>query len=78
MTAPVFEADRWRRIEEVFQASLDVPAEQRQAFVRETCGEDSHLRDEVESLLSRDSADSPLIERIIDIATASLLDDDCE
>lgn len=76
MKRPPIEADRWHRIEEVFQASIDLPADQREALLRETCGHDQQLRDEVESLLSRDSPDSPLIERIIENATASMLDDD--
>ena len=66
--------DRWRRIEEVFQASIDLPVDQRDAFLRETCGDDRQLRDEVESLLSRASPERPLIERIIDNATAGLCD----
>jgi hypothetical protein len=65
---------RWHRIEEVFQASIDLPPDQREALLDETCGDDPQLRDEVESLLSRVSPDSPLIEGIIDEATADLCD----
>jgi hypothetical protein len=68
--------DRWKRIEAVFQASVDLPADRRQALLRQTCGDDQELRDEVESLLCRDSLESPLIEGIIETATASLLADD--
>jgi hypothetical protein len=66
--------NRWQRIEEIFQASLDLPADQREALLTETCGSDLPLREEVESLLSRVSPESPLIEGIIDNATAELCD----
>jgi hypothetical protein len=76
MNRAPLEPGRWHRIEEIFQASVDLPADQREALLRETCGDDQPLRDEVESLLARDSADSHLIEGIIDDATAELCDDD--
>ena len=66
--------NRWRRIEEIFQASLDLPADQREALLAETCGNDLPLREEVESLLARVAPESPLIEGIIDHATAELCD----
>jgi hypothetical protein len=66
------EPDRWRRIEELFQASIDLPADQRETLLREACGNDQELCDEVESLLSRVSPESPLIEGIIENATADL------
>jgi len=72
MNRASFEPDRWRRIEELFQASIDLPADQREALLGETCGNDHQLRDEVESLLSRVSPESPLIEGIIENATADL------
>jgi hypothetical protein len=75
MSRASFEPGRWHRIEEIFQASLDLPEEQREALLCETCGDDRHLREEVESLLACVSADSPLIEGIIDEATADLCDD---
>ena len=70
--------DRWHRIEEIFQASIDLPVDRREALLRETCGDDRQLRDEVESLLSRDSPESPRIEGIIESATAGMLADDME
>jgi eukaryotic-like serine/threonine-protein kinase len=46
------EAERWQRIEEVFQGALDCGAEQRGAFLASACGGDPQLRSEVESLLT--------------------------
>src|SRR5687767_10326659 len=43
--------DRWPRVKEIFQSALDRPPQERSAFVRDACGEDGHVRAEVESLL---------------------------
>ena len=44
--------DRWSRIEELYHAALELPPEQRAAFLSDTSGGDSELRREVESLLA--------------------------
>src|SRR5579871_292487 len=43
--------ERWRRIQEVFQAALEMPGERRAAFLDAACAGDVSLRQEVESLL---------------------------
>jgi eukaryotic-like serine/threonine-protein kinase len=48
-------AERWRRIEEVFHAALDLEPQARPAFLQQACGDDNELIKEVESLL--DSSD---------------------
>jgi eukaryotic-like serine/threonine-protein kinase len=53
--------NRWRRIEEVYQAARDrVPAD-RAAYIAETCGGDQSLRRDVESLLKRDNSSPDMI-----------------
>ena len=47
-------ADRWKRIQEVFEAALEVPASDRDAWIEKTCLSDSELRAEVSSLLAAD------------------------
>jgi non-specific serine/threonine protein kinase/serine/threonine-protein kinase len=49
--------ERWRRIKDVFSAAVERPPEAHEAFLRETCGDDAELRQEVASLLaaSRDA-----------------------
>ena len=74
-------SDRWRRIEEVFQSALDIPEEQRDAYLNSIPGMDADLRREVESLLAHDhlapdDEQSPVISGIIEGTAASLLDDD--
>lgn len=41
----------WRRIEEVFLAALEQPAEKRATFVETTCGDDASLREDVVAML---------------------------
>jgi predicted RNA-binding Zn-ribbon protein involved in translation (DUF1610 family) len=46
--------ERWKQIEEVFQAALEREADQRAAFLDKACAGDAELREEVESLLEAD------------------------
>jgi eukaryotic-like serine/threonine-protein kinase len=52
-------SEKWNRINELFYAALDLPPEERNTFLKESCGSDSSLQEEVESLLAAysDSAD---------------------
>ncbi len=51
--------ERWKQVEEVFQAALDFPIERRDAFLDEACGNDAALRQQVEALVeSHDRAGS--------------------
>ena len=57
--------ERWRQVEEIFQAALDLSPDERTKYVLEKCGEDETLRRDVQLLLSQhDSAgellDAPL------------------
>ena len=45
-------SDRWEHIFTVFDAALARPEAERAAFLSDHCGEDAHLREEVESLLA--------------------------
>lgn len=47
--------ERWRRIEEIFDAALEVPSEKREALLAEVCGDDAELRAELELLLANSS-----------------------
>ena len=46
----------WRRVEEIVHAALEHAPGERQAFVRDACGNDENLHAEVESLLANASA----------------------
>jgi len=51
------QAERWKQIEELYQAALAQPAEKRAAFLAQACPDDPQLRGEVQSLLDQ-QADS--------------------
>src|SRR6202142_4307197 len=46
------DAERWKRVDELLQAALQVPAERQEEFLRQQCGGDSELLEEVRSLLT--------------------------
>ena len=46
------DAERWKRVDDLLQAALQVPAEQQEEFLRQQCGGDSALLEEVRSLLT--------------------------
>lgn len=53
--------ERWRQVDQLFQAALERATEERTAFINEACGDDS-LRREVEALLAADGEAGNLIE----------------
>jgi non-specific serine/threonine protein kinase len=46
--------ERWQKIEEIFQSTLDRPMQEREPFLNKACDGDETLRHEVESLLASD------------------------
>jgi Tol biopolymer transport system component len=46
------QVERWKRIEELYQAALAEPPEKRSEFLRRTCADHPSLQREIESLLS--------------------------
>ena len=46
------DAERWKRVDDLLQAALHVPAERQEEFLRQQCGGDSALLEEVRSLLT--------------------------
>ncbi len=70
-------AERWRRIEEVFQAVVTQPAEKRDTLLDESCAGDDELRREVEALLASDDKDENRLEEIASgVASAWIRDSD--
>jgi serine/threonine protein kinase len=54
--------ERWRQVDEIFQAAIELKAEERSAFVERACGGDEELRREVESLITADDEGLSLID----------------
>ena len=66
--------ERWPRVKALFQAAVERPADERDAFLAAATGDDAALRREVESLLRSDAAGISFLERL-PIASASVLAD---
>ena len=65
--------DRWNHVDQLLQSALDIPAVERDAYLRNACGGDQRLEDEVRSLLAaHDRADSFLGAPAIDLAAREL------
>jgi eukaryotic-like serine/threonine-protein kinase len=54
--------ERWRRLKAVLHRALELPAQQREAFVEEACAGDRALEREARSLLAADAAPLSLLE----------------
>jgi serine/threonine protein kinase len=65
--------DRWRALERLYHAALERPAEERSAFLRQAC-EDESLRREVLALLDQPSIPAFLGEPAVNVA-AAMIDD---
>src|SRR4030095_7953367 len=65
---------RWPRVKALFQAAVERPIEERDAFLAAATGDDAALRREVESLLRSDTSDVSFLDRL-PVASASVLAD---
>ncbi|HEY0427246.1 MAG TPA: protein kinase [Pyrinomonadaceae bacterium] len=70
--------EQWRRVEELFEAALALPAHQREKFLRESCGSDDALRLHVEAMLAADQSESNLDTNVADLGAAILLGEKSE
>ncbi len=67
--------DRWRQIEDLFHGASERTRENRSAFLDETCGTNSELREEVESLLAGlDESATPFLEAAVQGAARAYVD----
>jgi eukaryotic-like serine/threonine-protein kinase len=65
--------DRWNHVDELLQSAFDIPAVERDAYLRHACGGDQRLEEEVRSLLAaHDRADGFLGAPAIDLAAREL------
>ena len=51
-------AERWKAVEELFHRALDIPEDERSAFIQANCNGDVDMASEVKSLIESDSAAS--------------------
>ncbi len=57
------EPERWRRIQEIFEASAELPPDERDGYLSAAAGDDHELRGEVESLLAADDEGRQFLEQ---------------
>ncbi|MBL8203845.1 MAG: serine/threonine protein kinase [Blastocatellia bacterium] len=76
LPAALLAPDQWQRIEQLFQAALEVTPSQRPAFLAQACGSDEALRHEVESLLVYQGAAGGLIQGAVHEAAGLLPNDE--
>jgi serine/threonine protein kinase/predicted Zn-dependent protease len=65
--------ERWQRVDEIFQAAIELKAEERPDFVDSACSGDEELRREVESLISADEQGLSVVDEPAFQAAAGLL-----
>jgi eukaryotic-like serine/threonine-protein kinase len=67
------DADRWKHVDSLLDAALALPADERNAFLRQTCADDEALEREIRSLLAaKEQAGSFLESPAIDVAARAL------
>jgi serine/threonine protein kinase len=67
------DAERWKRIDDLLQSALPVPAHRQDVFLRQTCGDDASLLEEVHSLLTSDRNAGDFLESsLLDGATMNM------
>jgi eukaryotic-like serine/threonine-protein kinase len=54
--------ERLRQIEERYHAALELPPDEREGFIKESCGDDEELRREIETLLDVKRSDNSFFE----------------
>ena len=54
--------EQWRRVEEIYQAALAAPADERSSFVARACADDAMVHAEVESLLAHSAPSADFME----------------
>src|SRR5262245_51966754 len=65
--------ERWTHVDKLLQSALELPAAERDVFLRRACGGDAQLEGELRSLLSaHDHADGFLAAPAIDLAARAL------
>src|SRR5690349_12503215 len=54
---------RWRQVEELYHSARDCDPQERAAFLRDACGDDEPLLDQLKLLLEQDRSDNEILDR---------------
>ena len=55
--------ERWQKVEEIFQAAVDLLPEERARYIAQVCANDTTLKNDVESLLSQHDSAGELLDQ---------------
>src|SRR6266576_880688 len=67
--------ERWKQIDQLLDAALELPLEKRAAFLDETCAGDEQLRKELDALLASDDVAHSFLEQpALEVAAKELVD----
>lgn len=69
------ESTRWDRIQTLFHQAIDLPEDQRAAFLESTCGSDSALMVEVLAMIAEDDQSKSLLDSDVAHIAAQVLDE---
>src|SRR6516225_3561053 len=62
---PGAKTDRWKLIQDIFQAAIEIPSSERSEYLDRACAGDEELRSEVASLLENDSVDTDTLHSVV-------------
>ncbi len=65
-------SDRWLELERLYHEALEQHPEARASFIKQACGGDQRLQEELESLLAQDDQDDFLARPAIEVAASAL------
>ncbi len=60
---PTLSPEEWRLVAQLFDCTIDLPADERQAYLDQACPPGSHIREEVERMLAADGNASTFLEQ---------------
>ena len=69
-------AERWKRLDELFSAATDLPETERDQYLSDTCATDPDLLREVQALLCHDGPGTASLDLAIQQIASHLADDD--
>lgn len=68
--------ERWKEVEEIFNHVIDLPENERSAFIENACSDDSELLQVIQSMLQHDTEHGHILQAIISNAADSLSHDE--
>ena len=59
------DSKRWQKIQDIFEAVVELPEPKREVYLAKTCAGDSGLLDEIKAMLAADGTENNLLLRTI-------------